>query len=62
MYKRVLLKLSGEALSNGKDNKEIIDASIGEAKRLCDLLNVQFDSWRGESYYNDKKRSHWRGC
>lgn len=34
--------------------KDIIAASSDEARRICDLLNVYFDSWRGESYYNDK--------
>ena len=34
--------------------KKIIDVSIKETKRLCDALNIQFDSWRGEAYYNDK--------
>jgi len=34
--------------------KDIIEASSDEARRICDLLNVHFDSWRGEAYYNDK--------
>ena len=34
--------------------KKIIDVSIKETKRLCDALNIKFDSWRGEAYYNDK--------
>lgn len=33
---------------------KIIKVSIGEAKRLCDILNITFDSWIGEAYYNDK--------
>lgn len=33
---------------------KIIKVSIGEAKRLCDILEIYFDSWRGEAYYNDK--------
>lgn len=34
--------------------KDIISVSISEAKRICDMLGIEFDSWRGESYYNDK--------
>ncbi len=34
--------------------KLIIDTSLVEVKRLCDTLGITFDSWRGESYYNDK--------
>ena len=33
---------------------KIISVSIAEAKRLCDILGITFDSWRGEAYYNDK--------
>ncbi|MBE5758067.1 MAG: arginine--tRNA ligase [Clostridiales bacterium] len=33
---------------------KIISVSITEAKRLCDILQIYFDSWRGEAYYNDK--------
>lgn len=33
---------------------KIIKVSIDEARRLCDELNIKFDSWRGEAYYNDK--------
>ncbi len=33
---------------------KIITVSIAEAKRLCDILGINFDSWRGEAYYNDK--------
>jgi len=33
---------------------KIINVSILEAKRLCDILNINFDSWIGEAYYNDK--------
>lgn len=33
---------------------KIIDVSIKEAKRLCDILQISFDSWRGEAYYSDK--------
>ena len=33
---------------------KIIKVSINEARRLCDELEISFDSWRGEAYYNDK--------
>lgn len=33
---------------------KIIKVSIGEAKRLCDILEIYFDSWIGEAFYNDK--------
>ncbi len=33
---------------------KIIKVSIEEAKRLCDMLDITFDSWIGEAYYNDK--------
>lgn len=33
---------------------KIIKVSISEAKRLCDKLEIYFDSWIGEAYYNDK--------
>lgn len=33
---------------------KIIKVSIDEAKRLCDILEIYFDSWIGEAYYNDK--------
>jgi arginyl-tRNA synthetase len=31
-----------------------IDISIEEAKRIYKLLNITFDDWTGEAYYNDK--------
>lgn len=31
-----------------------IDISKKEAKRLLDRVGITFDTWRGESYYNDK--------
>lgn len=31
-----------------------IDISIKETERLCSLLGVKFDDWRGESYYSEK--------
>ena len=34
--------------------KKIIKVSIEEAKRICDILDITFDSWIGEAYYNDK--------
>ncbi|MBE5736153.1 MAG: arginine--tRNA ligase [Clostridiales bacterium] len=33
---------------------KIIKVSIEEARRLCDILDIKFDSWIGEAYYNDK--------
>ena len=33
---------------------KIIKVSIEEAKRLCDMLEISFDSWIGEAFYNDK--------
>ena len=40
-----------------KDNlalwKRFIDISIGEFDRMYDQLGVRFDTYRGESYYND---------
>jgi arginyl-tRNA synthetase len=30
------------------------DASLAEFKRIYDLLGVDFDSWKGEAYYEDK--------
>lgn len=33
---------------------KIIKVSIAEAKRICDILEIYFDSWIGEAYYNDK--------
>ncbi len=34
--------------------KWFIDVTIDETKRLTNLLGVNFDTWRGESYYKDK--------
>lgn len=34
--------------------KKFIDVSKVEAKRLLDLLDVHFDSWKGESAYSDE--------
>lgn len=34
--------------------KKFIEISINETKRIYGLLNISFDSWRGESYYSDK--------
>ena len=33
---------------------KIIKVSIAEAKRICDILEIYFDNWIGEAYYNDK--------
>jgi len=33
---------------------KIIKVSVNEAKRLCDELDINFDSWIGEAYYYDK--------
>lgn len=33
---------------------KIIRVSIKEAERLCNILEIYFDSWIGEAYYNDK--------
>lgn len=34
--------------------QKFIEISINETKRIYNLLNITFDSWRGESYYSDK--------
>ena len=34
--------------------KKFIDISIGEFTRMYDRLDVHFDLWRGESFYNDR--------
>lgn len=34
--------------------QKVIEIGLNEAKRLLDILNVKFDSWRGEAYYADK--------
>ena len=31
-----------------------IKLTIEDIKKIYDMLNITFDSWRGESYYNDK--------
>ena len=33
---------------------KIIKVSLDEAKRLCEELEISFDSWIGEAFYNDK--------
>ncbi|MBQ7351401.1 MAG: arginine--tRNA ligase [Clostridia bacterium] len=33
---------------------KIIRVSIKEAERLCNILEIYFDSWIGEAFYNDK--------
>lgn len=37
--------------------KLIVKISIQECKRLMELIGVDFDDWRGESYYKDKLES-----
>ena len=34
--------------------EKFIEISKQEAKRILDILNVSFDSWKGESAYSDK--------
>lgn len=31
-----------------------IDVGKDEVKRICNILGVEFDSWKGENYYSDK--------
>lgn len=31
-----------------------IEIGLAETQRLCNILGVTFDSWRGENYYSDK--------
>ena len=33
-----------------------IDVTIDETKRLCDMLGVKFDDWRGEMHYSTKMK------
>lgn len=35
----------------------IVELCRGEVERLCSELGAEFDSWRGESYYNDKMQA-----
>jgi len=48
------LKIENNEIEAKRIYDKIIKVSIGEAKRLCDILEIYFDSWRGEAYYNDK--------
>jgi len=34
--------------------EKFIKTSIDEVQKIYSLLNIKFDSWRGESYYSDK--------
>ena len=34
--------------------EQFIKISIDETQKIYNLLNIKFDSWRGESYYSDK--------
>ncbi len=31
-----------------------LEVGVQEVKRICNILGVSFDSWRGENYYSDK--------
>ena len=48
------LKIENNDMEAKRIYDKIISVSIKEAQRLCDKLEIYFDSWRGESYYNDK--------
>jgi arginyl-tRNA synthetase len=48
------LKIENNDIEAKRIYDKIISVSIQEAQRLCDKLEIYFDSWRGESYYNDK--------
>ena len=37
--------------------RTIIKISIQECKRIMDLIEIDFDDWRGESYYNNRLES-----
>ena len=51
--KRELVKLQQGDADNLALWKRFIDISIGEFERMYDKLGVKFDTYRGESYYND---------
>ena len=51
--KRELVKLQQGDADNLALWKKFIDISIGEFNRMYDKLGVKFDTYRGESYYND---------
>lgn len=49
-----LVKLQQGDEANRAVWKRFIDISIREFTRIYDRLDVHFDLWRGESYYNDR--------
>ena len=51
--KRELVKLQQGDAENLALWKRFIDISISEFNRMYDLLGVRFDTYRGESFYND---------
>ena len=51
--KRELVKLQQGDADNLALWKRFIDISIGEFERMYDKLGVKFDTYRGESYYNE---------
>ena len=51
--KRELVKLQQGDADNLALWKRFIDISIGEFERMYSKLGVKFDTYRGESYYND---------
>ncbi len=51
--KRELVKLQQGDADNLALWKRFIEISIGEFERMYDKLGVKFDTYRGESYYND---------
>lgn len=51
--KRELVKLQQGDPENRALWKRFIDISIAEFNRMYDKLGVKFDTYRGESYYND---------
>lgn len=51
--KRELVKLQQGDADNLALWKRFIDISIGEFNRMYDKLGVKFDTYRGESYYNE---------
>jgi arginyl-tRNA synthetase len=51
--KRELVKLQQGDAENLALWKRFIDISISEFNRMYDLLGVKFDTYRGESFYND---------
>ena len=54
--KRELVKLQQGDADNLALWKRFIEISIGEFERMYDKLGVKFDTYRGESYYNDMMR------